>query len=765
MATLSKPQLYKALVAAAMDFASLTPWKVFNNDECLAISVPGEEHPLFASIMGQSGEEFGMILCRGEAAKRDLFEMLQSEVFDDDLAHEMDYIDFSIAPLHEVPEEFRDVLRKAKVKFERNLTVPFLGVKEKGRRLRKIEAAEARVLLYSLRGFLGAWESKMITPVRFTNDVFLPLIEVTGSPVQPDISVDTESIPLKPRRPDGLAFTPPERLSTLPRLDAGWAVGFPHVPASISNDPRSVRGVLVADEQNGLVLGCNIVMGSDIPSAAESLFQVFLGENLTGTRGLPRRIVFSSRVLYNSLFSALMQLGVECELEPGHTLLREIALDLAQHMGGGYQEETGRTSSIPGSSNSMGWRRVSKTLTGRLVRLMEAAGFPDDRAQVRYFGDKETARRVLREQKERSAESAFMEWIIFNYKPRRRERTIAEQLLTTGLPPAERMLLEAQISASPSLFKCVEVRAGESVLMEDILEGGTVRVHDIRLSECPVEGTSFPARIYKAGRFHFISLLGPPLPTIAVPEAIEWIESLGLEPTPEGIRRKAHLLGRLWPWLEEWESSFSRQQFVNFDGDPLSFQTASWAVSDEKSVRRMLAEMADIHYDEEDDHFEWLTESTQASMPGGGPVSAGSLTFVGNELVLQVNSEERLERARSMLGNIPGLTYIGSSRLEAEEGRIPSLLPDDATGPENESETEALDPELIATLAGQMREYYMKWLDEPIPTLDGRTPRQACRSKKGRQKVALMIRTCPDPGGIPGVTVPRKEMLRELGLE
>ena len=162
-----------------------------------------------------------------------------------------------------------------------NLTVPFFSVKERGRHLHKIDAAEARVLLYALRGFLGAWEGKMITPVRFTDDVSLPLIEVAGSPIQPDISVGTESIPLEPRRPEGLAFMPPGELSSLPLLDARWAVGFPNVPASIGKDPRSVRGVLVPDEQDGQVHGLNVVMSSDIPGAAESLFRIFLQKHGT----------------------------------------------------------------------------------------------------------------------------------------------------------------------------------------------------------------------------------------------------------------------------------------------------------------------------------------------------------------------------------------------------------------------------------------------------------------------------------------------------
>ena len=63
-----------------------------------------------------------------------------------------------------------------------------------------------------------------------------------------------------------------------------------------------------------------------------------------------------------------------------------------------------------------------------------------------------------------------------------------------------------------------------------------------------------------------------------------------------------------------------------------------------------------------------------------------------------------------------------------------------------------------------IRDFYLAWLDEPLPVLRGKTPRQMCRTKKGRQKVATLIRGMPKPMFDDEVDVPREEMLRELGL-
>ena len=61
----------------------------------------------------------------------------------------------------------------------------------------------------------------------------------------------------------------------------------------------------------------------------------------------------------------------------------------------------------------------------------------------------------------------------------------------------------------------------------------------------------------------------------------------------------------------------------------------------------------------------------------------------------------------------------------------------------------------------------MGWIDEPIPALDGKTPRAACRTMAGRAKVRMLINTWPEQQGPDGsvIALPRAEMFRALGLD
>ena len=111
---------------------------------------------------------------------------------------------------------------------------------------------------------------------------------------------------------------------------------------------------------------------------------------------------------------------------------------------------------------------------------------------------------------------------------------------------------------------------------------------------------------------------------------------------------------------------------------------------------------------------------------------------------------------------ISGVRYLAVKSRDLTELREEAPL-DERIGPE---QTVEMTPELAAQVQEQLREHYMKWLDSPLPLLDGNTPRELTKTEAGRKKVAMLIRAIPAPTGNPGIVVdiPRDEMLRELGL-
>jgi len=50
-----------------------------------------------------------------------------------------------------------------------------------------------------------------------------------------------------------------------------------------------------------------------------------------------------------------------------------------------------------------------------------------------------------------------------------------------------------------------------------------------------------------------------------------------------------------------------------------------------------------------------------------------------------------------------------------------------------------MPPELQKILQKQAEQHWKSWLDEPIPVLDGMTPKQAAKDKKGKEKLEALL--------------------------
>jgi hypothetical protein len=51
-------------------------------------------------------------------------------------------------------------------------------------------------------------------------------------------------------------------------------------------------------------------------------------------------------------------------------------------------------------------------------------------------------------------------------------------------------------------------------------------------------------------------------------------------------------------------------------------------------------------------------------------------------------------------------------------------------------------PEAGKILREYKEKHYAEWTDSPLPALDGRTPREAVRTKEGKSRVDLLLKEC-----------------------
>jgi hypothetical protein len=114
----------------------------------------------------------------------------------------------------------------------------------------------------------------------------------------------------------------------------------------------------------------------------------------------------------------------------------------------------------------------------------------------------------------------------------------------------------------------------------------------------------------------------------------------------------------------------------------------------------------------------------------------GTLELKPGVLTLTTNSTKRAQHGQAVLESLlQGLVGPALSSLQTPE----QLLDEHDARRQNAGDREpadSIDPEIAAEIIQHtLDEHYRRVLDEPVPALGDKTPRQCVRSKKGRERV------------------------------
>jgi len=769
--SLAGPKLFKALVAAALEYHAREPWEEIADDETFAMRLEGEPQPVFASVMGQGGLEYGLALFRGDGA----LGLLRARPDDRERLDAMWSLAVTLQPLRDIPAEFRTALTRAGLERRREDIAPFFISKNPGRRPRDINASEARLLLLALRGILSAFDRGAL-PVRASAQPSgeLLTITVTGDPRSPEVGIGSESFEGAPVTAAPRLIGAPEDLASLPRLEARWLVGFPFSQATIAGDDRSLRILLVVDEGSTKVILARAIHSTEIEEAANAVFEAMDGSNPAGEPGRPREIVTSSRELFDLLAPAVAVADIPCRYAERIEAVESVAADFDEWLrrrGSGADDAPRKEPLLeghrPADDDLEGWKAADSRVTDWLLDAVSRSGIVTPREAKSFLGSADVIAEHEDPHESAVVESALLEWAAVDVRPTRKGGSLVDRLLRADAPtPEKRAILEGRRLARPGLFRVASRIPGVSLELVDIVAGDSITVHDRSLSRRAEPGEILTLRVMRAGRFHFPVIVGPSIPPAMLADAIAHLRRAGLELTPEGIARDWRLLGRLWAWAKDVNRrslASPPPRLANTDGESLVWHVASYSVADETAARQALEARPDI--ERVGERYSWLRRGKGL---GGGDLGLGQIEFVGGEIVAQVNSVERHERSRAWLETIPGVKFLGLTRRGLDR---PEDLPRDDRRSADEEAAErktiaSLPPEARESLGKILRQHYLDWIDHPLPILGGETPRERCRTEDGRREVAALIRGIPgNPApGAGTIEPPREEMLRRLGL-
>jgi SEC-C motif len=309
------------------------------------------------------------------------------------------------------------------------------------------------------------------------------------------------------------------------------------------------------------------------------------------------------------------------------------------------------------------------------------------------------------------------------------------------LPDDERLLAEQWLLVDRSVFEVERVNPGKSIAVRDVRNGD---VHDVRertASRQLKTGQLICARVVPDGEgMQFFGGVEP----VALHERDPLIDLLDAEPDPVEL-------------VETLSRRFAPATLTNTEGEPLAICETTVRLGDPDGVESALDDAYDRVDGEEPPR--WHEHVNTRGMPHIRAV----LVRDADTLRVETNSAERMDRVLATLVRIdPTMRVLDDSRTPIHDAREAAELAAQLPAGENALDPDA--PEVAEMLDEFIREYEDRWLDEPIPALDGHTPRQAADDPTRRGDLIKLLDSVPADDGAPG-RMSAERLRSALGLE
>jgi hypothetical protein len=321
-------------------------------------------------------------------------------------------------------------------------------------------------------------------------------------------------------------------------------------------------------------------------------------------------------------------------------------------------------------------------------------------------------------------------------------KTVAECYLEQGtdvLEAWERLWLTAQQTAWLSLWEVIAVVPGESLELRDLLTDEVRHVQDSAAAESTPVHTTLLGRIVHYDGTNLLTGVHPrTLPPLAAAEVAErmrkYLHNQSAIP-PERLREAntgRYLIRRWQDKIDQWYNASDLPfELHNTDGDPIlgTVDRFTFDKSQYGLVEAKLLELDNLQPDSPG-RFTFLREKKGDShtVIGWAQLQAGTLR-------IESNSIERADALREQIETACASLIRHRGRIHEDALTALDHAPVSATGV-----SDIAPEQLDWIIQSHKQQHYENWLNEPIPALGNKTPRQAIRNKSGRAKVTALIK-------------------------
>ena len=374
----------------------------------------------------------------------------------------------------------------------------------------------------------------------------------------------------------------------------------------------------------------------------------------------------------------------------------------------------------------------------------------------RRFGGEMLVRRLSETLGDRASLGQFVTpWLAYML-PFDGEPLAAHFLRSRGasLSAEDRRWIERQLATPIGVWEVLRVDHGRGVDAVDLLTGARCFVHEAMASTMLAPRDAILARAVADDVVVFCGVHEAPLdPTNA--DAV--VTQVGEIASKQGSQR----LIDLWEGqvAEKRRKAATPMKVTNTDGHEAATTEDRFALRSGsfETVFARLAALDGVNVDEHDRtgaRFTF-TRAGNAKHPHWANTIIGSARLTPTRLVVQTNSSERAEALMAQLRE--ALDDLATWKTRTREA-LPEMLG---------GETVMIDGQLVTSPAETtLRDAHREWLDLPVPSLGGHTPREAARDAELRRGVHLLLKQQENHHArSPIEGLDPAQLRRELGLD
>jgi hypothetical protein len=344
------------------------------------------------------------------------------------------------------------------------------------------------------------------------------------------------------------------------------------------------------------------------------------------------------------------------------------------------------------------------------------------------------------------SESVYAMWFYFDFELTAGGR-VADLFLERNwqLSSGERHFIQGVRETAMRLYEVENLSPGISVTLKEVLSETRVTVHERLGSRSMSRHSLIAARVTDRGASGMPEIEAG---LLSIPELVREMVVSQLSAHREHYRLEypdssdTEFFKEMAPFFHEsWMSCLLDPpvpHLTNADGEDVLITRIRFDVADPPALEVALDSASELEREQEQRTWSWLGANSK-----GQPTTVlGSIVMEGESLELECMSARRGERGRALIEQLgAGIVRHRSTAHENVTMRVRDELRASGAQKKRAAQTrEDLRREVQEALVlDHMARHYRQWLDEPVPALDGRTPRDAVGDAQLRPKPIGLI--------------------------